>query len=115
MSKTEDCETLCAQQGCRFVPAAGADNVGMAETTLGQLPVNGLRHPATKGATGWYIWCGEAFSEAGDFFSPLCVLHAVERLPEIDRFLGLPPGYRFLIHGDYVDVWFDATLLTPGP
>jgi hypothetical protein len=102
---------LCSQYGCGSSPVGDQENVGVALTTLGQFPVNGLRHLTTNGSTGWYIWCGETFSEAPDFFTPLCVVHAIQRLPEIDRFLGLPPGYRFLTHGEYVDVWFDANLL----
>jgi hypothetical protein len=30
---------------------------------------------------------------------------------EILKFLGLPPGWRFLTDGLYVDVWYDAALL----
>lgn len=37
-------------------------------STLGLSPVNGLRHPVTPGTTGCYIWCGEEFSDAPDFF-----------------------------------------------
>jgi len=102
---------LCAKYGCEFARIGDQENVGVALTTLGQYPVNGLRHPATIGTTGWYIWCGETFSDAADFFTSLCVVHAVQRLPEIDRLLSLPPGYRFLTHGEYLDVWFDANLL----
>jgi hypothetical protein len=64
------------------------------------------------GATsGWYIWCGEQFSEAPDFFSPLHTRHIYEDIPEIVSLLGLPPGFRFLLAGEYLDVWYDATLL----
>ena len=31
--------------------------------------------------------------------------------PEVLEFLGLPPGYRFLLAIDYVDVWYDPSLL----
>jgi hypothetical protein len=27
------------------------------------------------------------------------------------RFLGLPPGWRFLVAGDYEDVWEEQSLL----
>jgi hypothetical protein len=106
---------LCSQHGCDFVRVGDLENVGIALSTLGHFPVNGLRHPATKGTTRWYIWCGKTFSEAADFFTPLCVAHALQELPDIDRFLGLPPGYRFLTHGEYVDVWFDGNLLNSNP
>lgn len=33
-------------------------------------------------------------------------------LPEVKKYLDLPPGYRFLIDGNnYEDVWFEAELL----
>jgi hypothetical protein len=34
-----------------------------------------------------------------------------DKCPEALPFLGLPPGYRFLVAGEYVDVWYDSTLL----
>jgi hypothetical protein len=60
---------------------------------------------------GWYIWAGE-YSEAPDFFSPLCVEHLDEYCADVLPFLALPPGWRFLFdRKGYVDVWFDAALL----
>ena len=44
-------------------------------------------------------------------FSPLHVRHLSTRSPEVLKFIGLPPGYRFLVAGEYVDVWYDASLL----
>lgn len=90
---------------------ADGSNVGVALSTIGMNPINGLRHPLTPGTTGWYIWCGEGFSDAPDFFQALCIEHLLERLPAVADFLVLPPGYRFLAHGTYWDVWFDEQLL----
>jgi hypothetical protein len=56
------------------------------------------------------MWAGE-YSSDGDFFEPLHSSHLVQRLPEVVRFLGLPPGSHFLLAGEYVDVWFDESLL----
>jgi hypothetical protein len=92
-------------------PAPGQDNVGLAFSTLGVQPINGLRHPILRGTTGWYIWCGEIFSDASDFFTPLCIDRLIERLPLVADLLGIPPGYRFLIAGEHPDVWFDKSLL----
>jgi hypothetical protein len=103
--------SVCLLQGCQFVPVRSQDNAGFASSTVGMRPINGLRHPASAGTTGWYIWCGEAFSDASDFFDPLCVDHLVERLPLTAKLLGLPPGYRFLIGDGQEDIWFDETLL----
>ena len=61
--------------------------------------------------SGWYIWCGEEFSESADFFAAQCARHFYENVPDGQRFLGLPPGYRFQLAGDYLDVWYDERLL----
>jgi hypothetical protein len=78
----------------------------------GAQPLNGLRHPPQGDTTGWYIWAGTEFSKDPTFFAPLHVKHLEEWNSEIIKFLGLPPGWRFLKAGDYEDVWFDASLLT---
>jgi hypothetical protein len=110
-SDLEVCQLqVCLAQSRDFVPARGQDNAGVALSTLGMQPINGLRHPASPGTTGWYIWCGETFSDAPDFSHALCVDHIVQRLPLVARHLGLPPGYRFLIAVGYEDVWFDERL-----
>jgi hypothetical protein len=75
------------------------------------VPLNGLRHPAVGESNGWYIWCGEDFSEAPGFFAPLHAKHVYEDHPELTKLLGLPPGYRFLLAGDYLDIWYDSSLL----
>jgi hypothetical protein len=60
---------------------------------------------------GWYLWAGAGWSDDPDFFQPLCVEHLVDRCPLAVPFLGLPPGWRFLTDGTYLDVWFDAGLV----
>lgn len=84
---------------------------GFALSTRNQIPLNGLRNIPVGQMSGWYLWCGENFSEAPDFFSPLHTSHLYEDYPEIIDLLGLPPGYRFLLAPDYLDVWFDENLL----
>jgi len=107
----ESQRALCKQYAAEYMAASGDSKTGFAVTTKGMLPINGLRHPSTEDTSGWYIWCGEQFSEASDFFSPLHTYHLYEDYPEIAKLLGLPPGYRFLLAGDYLDVWYDASLL----
>ena len=102
---------LCERYGSAFVAAASGANCGFARRTAGQVPINGLRHPVTSGATGWYLWCGEAWSDADDFFEPLCTAHLCAELPQIEHVLGLAPGFRFLLADGHLDVWFDQTLL----
>jgi hypothetical protein len=87
--------------------------VGFAVDTQGMLPINGLRDPRVGDTSGWYIWCGKGYSSNPEFFVPLHANHLFERCPDIIKFLGLPPGYRFLVAGDYLDIWFDESLLNP--
>lgn len=103
---------LCKEKGYNYVPTSLDSKLGFAITTQGRVPINGLRHPPSGDTYGWYIWCGEELSQDPDFFAPLHSRHLVERCPEVIRFLGLPPGCRFLVAGDYVDIWFDESLLT---
>ena len=76
----------------------------------GLVPLNGLRHPTTDDTTGWYIWAGQELSDAEDFFVPLHAVHLSEWCPQVLRFLGLPPGWRFLVDGQHEDVWRDDSL-----
>lgn len=85
--------------------------VGLATETLKKSPIHGLRVHPTSTTNGWYLWCGER-SDSDDFFSPLCVEHLPDSLPEVLPYLALPPGYRFVIDKNgYEDVWYDSELL----
>lgn len=102
---------LCTARGYEYVPVSLDSMLGFAAKTQGQTPVNGLRHAPTGDTNGWYVWCGQELSQEPDFFDPLHTQHLLERCPEAIRFLALPPGCRFFVAGDYVDVWFDESLL----
>ena len=104
-------QAFCQEHKYDFVPSPGDSKSGFAVSTRGRVPINGLRHPAAGDTNGWYIWCGEVFSEAADFFSPMHVQHIYEEYPELVRLFGLAPGYRFLVAGEYLDVWYDPLLL----
>jgi hypothetical protein len=104
-------EDTCKKHGAVFVPVSTTTISGLAKSTLGHSPVNGLRHPARLDSSGWYIWCGEEFSYAADFFAPVHTEHIYDELPQAIPFLALPPGYRFLVSENYTDVWFDRNLL----
>nr|WP_124982144.1 hypothetical protein [Ralstonia solanacearum] len=78
----------------------------------GLRPLNGLRIRPEGDTVGWYIWAGEKFSDAPDFFVPLHVSHLVDWAPLVLPYLALPPGWRFLVTEDYTDVWQDPNLLS---
>lgn len=102
----------CLRFGASFVASAGHLKIGISKTfNPAQFPLNGLRHPPEAGTTGWYIWSGEQFSADPDFFAPLHVSHLENRCPEIMKYLGLGPGWRFLVAPGQEDVWFDFGLL----
>jgi hypothetical protein len=102
---------FCDERGASYVASLWEAMSGFAISTAGKIPLNGLRHPAGGGTTGWYIWCGEQASDAPDFYVPLHTLCLYELYPEIAKLFGLQPGYRFLLAPDYLDIWFDASLL----
>jgi hypothetical protein len=103
---------ICARFGSAFVPADPDLKLGAARNALtGAVPLNGLRHPPKADTVGWYIWAGETLSTDSEFFQPLHVRHFGVRCPEVLPYLGLAPGWRFLIAPNHEDVWYDASLL----
>ncbi|MBX4907030.1 MULTISPECIES: hypothetical protein [Rhizobium] len=103
---------ICDRYGSPLVAPLPHQIVGIARNVKsGFRPINGLRHPVVGNTTGWYIWAGE-YSFADDFFSPLHISHLADWAPIVEQYLGLAPGWRFLIDGDYEDVWFDEALLS---
>jgi hypothetical protein len=107
----EQQRAFCDQHSTAYVASPEQSKVGFALSTKGRIPVNGLRHPPQGDANGWYLWCGEEYSDAPDFFQPLHTQHVYDESPDLVKLLGLPPGYRFLLAGDYLDVWYDPSLL----
>ncbi len=105
---------MCDRFGVECHPSYLHLKIGLALETLGQQPINGLRHPPEKDTTGWYIWGGHELSSADDFFEPVHVSHLADILPAIIPYLGLPAGWRFQVTPGHEDVWFDVSLLSTG-
>ena len=102
---------VCSRLGIQSQPPGPGSKLGIALSSLGQIPVHGMRNEETSTTNGWYIWCGD-YSDDYDFFAPLCVEHITDRLPLVEPYLSLPPGYRFLIDSEgYEDIWHDPSLL----
>lgn len=83
-------------------------------------PVNGSRQPLDErydNLAGWWIWNGERVDSQESFgaleWESLHAAHLADNCPDVLPYLGLPPGWRFLIAPGYEDVWEDAHLLTP--
>jgi hypothetical protein len=108
---TETQAELCRRVGADHLPAKGYQKLGLAEQTLGAPPINGLRHSPAGETSGWYIWAGEELGTNDKFFQPIHVRHLVELLPQVQPYLALPAGWRFLLAEGHEDVWFDSSLL----
>ena len=102
-------KVICTTNNSTWKPINKKLKIGVS-TDLSKDPINGLRHPSEKGTTGWFIWTGE-YSEADDFFQPICAEHLLQKRPEIIKYLGLDIGYRFLAdRNGYEDIWYDEKL-----
>jgi hypothetical protein len=101
---------ICEQFGSSFEPPGEDQRLGIALSTLSQLPLNALRHPPEAGTSGWYIWGGELSGDP-DFFQPLHVHHLVAHAPALIPFLALAPGWRVLLAPEQTDVWYDPAIL----
>ena len=77
-----------------------------------EYPINGVRYWPESGTCGWYLWSGEELSRDLNHFVALCVSHFESRHPALSKYLGLPPGWRFLVAPGYEDVWYDEDVLT---
>lgn len=106
-SDGSDLETVCRRAGVSPQLPAPAEKVGLARMARYAVPVHGLRVNPTDGVSGWYIWAGE-MERSENFFESVHVAHIQDVCPLAVPFLALPPGWRFLTDGEYVDVWFDA-------
>lgn len=103
---------VCKRFSAKFCAVPRQLKLGIALNVRdGIFPINGLRHALEGETSGWYIWAGEELSMDPDFFKALHIEHLDEWAPQIKKYLGLPPGWRFLIAPDYEDVWFDESLL----
>ena len=103
---------VCARFDAEFVEAEFDLMIGVSRNFLsGILPLNGLRHPPKGQTCGWYLWAGNELSDAKDFFDVWHFRHLVDRRPDVAKYMGLAPGWRFLLAGDYEDVLFDEKLL----
>ena len=112
MDYSKEQRIVCETYNAAFVDAPPFLKVGISMNVKeGIQPINGLRYPPKGDTSGWYIWAGEELSDNPDFFVPLHIEHLPEWCPSIIKYLGLPPGWRFLIAPNHEDVWEDKKLL----
>lgn len=100
----------CKRFSAIHFPFKDDDTVYFATATRGLLPVNGERINSENGESGWYIWCGVERKDDESFFEKISLYELSDRAPLVQAFLGLPPGYRFLIAGGHQKAWYDTDL-----
>ena len=107
---TEAQQMMCAKYGAPYVQTPPDAIVGVADNVrTGTWPLNGLRH-SVGGTSGWFLFGGTEMSDEPDFYKPLHAGRLSERCPEVIPYLGLGPGWRFLIAPGHEDVWEDPPL-----
>jgi hypothetical protein len=106
-------KAVCKKYCANYLPVSSSLKVGISKNIQsGVKPINGLRHSIEGDTSGWYIWAGDEIPKHDDnFFVPLHISHLEEKCPLAIKFLGLPPGWRFLTDGKHEDVWEDESLL----
>ena len=105
---------VCKKYKAEYLASPFSKLVGVSVETFSDfnMPINGFRHPIqAKHSANWYIWAGEQYSVADDFFKPMHISHLLELCPKVIKYLGLAPGWRFLFDNEYEDVWYDEGLL----
>lgn len=103
---------LCVALSLTHCPAPAESTLGVARDVLvGREPLNGLRYPGSGTRSGWYLWAGEVLRDDDDFFVEMTVAEFVLARPDLEPFLGLPPGQHFLIADGQYEAWEDAQLL----
>jgi hypothetical protein len=104
---------MCRRFSAEFHPTDLEATVAVAVDTLGSgAPLHGLRQEPDPAGYSWYIWAGDASADP-DFFHPLHAQELCDTIPQVLPYLGLGPGWRFLIAPGYEDVWYDPNLLGP--
>lgn len=107
-------KSICEKYESTFLESPLHLKVGISQNVKdGILPINGLRINPEGDTTGWYIWAGEELSQDDDFFVPLHIEHIENWVLNISKYLGLGPGWRFMVANDFEDVWFDESILEP--
>lgn len=105
---------ICTRFGAAYYPCHPQARLGLASNiTAATRNLNGVRIEPSGDACGWYLWAGDEWAEPPEFYIPLRAQSVATWVPQALAYLGLPPGWRFLLRDDRIDVWKDLTLLAP--
>jgi len=75
--------TVCQRAGAVPLAPRPRSKLGLALSTTGMVPINGVRHMPTEETSGWYLWCGDELSGDPDVFAPVHVEHLAEYMPDV--------------------------------
>ena len=75
MTLLQEQSDICKKYNTEMLVPEPNVKLGIALSSIVQMPINGVRHIIENGTCGWYIWCGEELSEDKEFFKPLHVCH----------------------------------------
>lgn len=105
---------VCKRFGATHYASDENNTVYFAGETQGLLPVHGERVRGGENQSGWYVWCGGNRFDRDDFFQEMSVFEFAGRVPLAYSFLGLPPGFKFLVAGGHQRAWLEEGLLEEG-
>ncbi|MGI5238609.1 immunity protein Imm33 domain-containing protein [Dactylosporangium sp. CA-139066] len=107
--------SLCERFAAAPQFVTGPEMLGASASLMqpGIWPIRGLRHQAEGGTCGWFLYAGD-YSTDDDFFQPQHARHVLHARPELGAYLGLPPGWGFVLAPSYEDVFQDDGILRHG-
>jgi hypothetical protein len=104
--------TICKKYNSEYIYFNPLINVGANIASLDKQPIYGVRINPTTDTSGWYFWGGD-YSDADDFFQPVHGKHIVELHPELEKYLALQAGFKFIVDNEgYEDVWYDPSSIS---
>jgi hypothetical protein len=103
---------LCTRVGSPLLAVGGNEKMGVSRSALdvANWPLKGVRHRPEAGTCGWYVFAG-TYSEDPNFYQPMHAQHLLDVRPEVAEYLGMSPGWAFVIAPGYEDVWQDDDFL----
>jgi len=105
-------ETVCERFQVEWVEWPRGLKVGVARNVRSGLAPFERTSPSPAGRSHRLVLVGGRSAVPGPgLLLPLHVEHLAEWCPAAIPYLGLPPGWRFLVAPGREDVWFDENLL----
>jgi len=97
---------ICEKYGSSIIPYAPDEQIAVALCSMGKQPLYGVRvYPKAGETISWFFYYGQ-YSDAENFYQPICIEHAKKQMPEIEPYLCLDYGYKIIVDlTGYEDIW----------